>query len=150
MRSIPYLWSDAWLLLSVLLAAAPDGASLEGIISVGDGINHAIFSFHEIDGGLARLVAGGFVRLKRDRVFPTDDAIGLYARVSGGGGSLLTHLEAIRRKIGAPAWSASHDPTRADPAWSLRTLSQEDLVQAHTTYKRQFAAALRNLEKQGR
>src|SRR4051812_33500997 len=109
MTSIPYACSDPWLLLSILVAGAADGATLDGIISVGDAINHAVFTFHEIDGGLARLVAGGLVRIDGMRVFPTDEANRIYARVQRRQGSMLTQMDALRKKIGAPAWSTAHD-----------------------------------------
>lgn len=148
--SIPYLWSDAWLLLSAILAGSPAGATLEGIVSAGDAVNHAIFTFQELDGGLARLLAGSLVRIDGERVFPTDQATALYARVSKRGGSMLTQMERIGRQIGAPAWSTSHDPNKADSAWSLAHLSANDLKRAYTGYKRQFASAQRTLEKRGR
>jgi|SRR6185369_7278828 len=132
MTSIPYAWSDSWLLLSVLLAASTEGATLDGIISVGDAINHAIFTFHEIDGGLARLLAGGLVRIDGKHVFPTDAATRIYQQVRRG--SMLSQMEALGKKIGAPPASTAHDPNRADPAWSAVTFSKGDLERAYASY----------------
>lgn len=151
MTSIPYVWSDAWLLLSVLLAGSTGaGATLEDIVAAGDAINHAIFTFYEIDGGLARLLAGGLVRIHGERVSPTLGAVAIYDRVHESRGSLLTQMEGIGRKIGAPRWSASHDPNRGDPIWSSKRFSRADFKRAYSRYKRKFATALRKREQQGR
>jgi hypothetical protein len=40
-KSLEYNWSDAWLLLAMIYAG-PEGATLERIIEVADGINHAL------------------------------------------------------------------------------------------------------------
>lgn len=149
MTSIPYACSDAWLLLTILVAASADGATLDGIVSTGDAINHAVFTFHEIDGGLARLVAGGFVRVDNMRVFPTDEAKRIYDRVRRRKGSMLTQMDALRKKLGAPEWSTADDPNRADPAWSLAAFSVSELDRAYTNYQRQFSAALKRLEARG-
>ena len=60
---IKFNWSDAWLLLSVIYAGG-EGADLERIISVGDGIEHAIFNPDELESGLARLVSSGHIKEK--------------------------------------------------------------------------------------
>jgi len=146
---IPYRWSDAWLLLSIILAASAEGATLERIISIGDGINRAIFTFQELDGGLARLYAGGLVRLQDERVFPTESAQQLYERVSRRGGSMLGQMKKLQQKLGASEPSASDDPNHADPEWSLQFFSEADLRRAYAVYKAHFDAVLRKLEQQG-
>lgn len=51
--------ADAWVLLAVLYARAP--ADRDELVHVGDYINHAIFTPEELDGGLRRLCAAGYV-----------------------------------------------------------------------------------------
>jgi hypothetical protein len=52
-----FLWSDAWLLLSLIYAREP--ADRDHLRAVGDFINHAIFTDEELDSGLARLLQAG-------------------------------------------------------------------------------------------
>ncbi len=41
---IPFIWSDAWVLLSVGLAGRVRPATLTDVVAMGDAINHAILS----------------------------------------------------------------------------------------------------------
>ncbi|HZE96920.1 MAG TPA: hypothetical protein VE981_07830 [Planctomycetota bacterium] len=54
--------ADDWVLLAVLHAGGGKAAGLEAILSAGDWINHAIFNYGEVRGGLARLLRAGLVR----------------------------------------------------------------------------------------
>jgi hypothetical protein len=62
-KKIKSNWSDAWLLLAIIYAG-DEGANLERIIEVGDGIEHAIFNPEELESGLARLTSTGFINEK--------------------------------------------------------------------------------------
>ena len=59
-----YHWSDAWLLLAIVYASRTGDATLDKIIAAGDAINHAIFTPSELESGLARLLAGGYIERK--------------------------------------------------------------------------------------
>ena len=50
-----FVWTDAWLLLALLYSGFP--SDRKRIEVVGDGINHAIFTEQELNGGLKRLIA---------------------------------------------------------------------------------------------
>jgi hypothetical protein len=54
--------ADDWVLLSVVHAGRGGPADLRWIIACGDWINHAIFNYEEVRGGLSRLLRGGLVR----------------------------------------------------------------------------------------
>ena len=57
-----YLWSDAWLLQAIAVAASRDGsATLTEVLGAADAVNHAMPTDGELHGGLSRLTAGGFV-----------------------------------------------------------------------------------------
>ena len=56
-----YLWSDAWLLQSIVLASGDGPATLAQVIGAADAVNHALLTADELHGGLARLTTGGFV-----------------------------------------------------------------------------------------
>ena len=62
-----YLWSDAWLLQAIALAARERRATLAEVIASADAVNHALPTSDELHGGLSRLTAGGFVHEIEDR-----------------------------------------------------------------------------------
>jgi len=67
---MPWNWSDAWLLMSIV-TKDKKGTTLRDIISVGDYINHSIFSFDELKGGLEKLISIDYVVIKKDRFLTT-------------------------------------------------------------------------------
>ena len=81
-RDIPFVWSDAWLLLTIVLAGRERAASLQDVVGTGDAINHAIFTFDEIDGGTARLQQAGLIMVSEQHFRPTDTAVALFDGVS--------------------------------------------------------------------
>src|SRR5687767_13486263 len=66
-EAIPFVWSDAWLLHAILVAAKEDEATLEDVIGAADFLNHAILTFDEIDGGVARLSRAGLITAQNAR-----------------------------------------------------------------------------------
>jgi len=82
----PYVWSDAWLLLSIVLAASAESDSLARMVSIEMGSIAPFLRFKCWTAGFARLHAGGFVRLQGESVFPSASAMQLYERVSRRGG----------------------------------------------------------------
>ena len=69
--SISFNWSDAWVLLAIIIASKEGLATLATIIEAGDGINFAVFKPEELESGLARLTAGGYVEEKAGNFYPT-------------------------------------------------------------------------------
>ena len=90
-----YNWSDAWILLAIVYAG-DKGATLERIISVGDGINHAIFEPNELESGLARLTSGGFIKEKNGVFSATVKVKRAYSRTTTPRREILKELEDIR------------------------------------------------------
>ena len=66
MKSPQFTWSDAWLLLSVALAAERGRATLKDVIAAGDAVNHAIFTLAELRRGFAKFIAAGHVTACQD------------------------------------------------------------------------------------
>src|SRR5262245_43642899 len=64
---IPFAWTDAWLLLAILISIQDGEAPLDVVISAADGIQHAMLTFDEIDGGIARLSRAGLIEIKDKR-----------------------------------------------------------------------------------
>lgn len=97
-----YNWSDAWLLLSIIYASnSESGATLEKIIAAGDWINHAVFNEDELESGLARLTAGGFIKEKNKVFFATLKVRRAYTKTTSRGRAVSKELCDIEQFIGA-------------------------------------------------
>jgi len=109
-RNRKYNWSDAWLLLSIIYASdSENGAALEKIIAAGDWINHAVFNEDELESGLARLTAGGFIKEKNKVFSATLKVRRAYAKTTSRGRAVSKELSDIEQLIGA-ALPASAQP----------------------------------------
>lgn len=90
--------SDAWLLLALIYAGEP--ADRQRISRVGDGIQHALLTEEELDGGLQRLQAAGYVAEAEERYWPTPAVIVWYERISPNRARILKDLERVERFLG--------------------------------------------------
>jgi hypothetical protein len=54
-----FVWADAWVLLSLIYAQKP--ANRKRIVATGDYLNHAVMNSDELEGGLQRLQARGYI-----------------------------------------------------------------------------------------
>ena len=100
---IEYNWSDAWLLLAIIYAGS-GGATLERIIAAGDGINHAVFNPDELEGGLARLTSGGYIKEKSGVFSATDKVMRAYAKTTTPRRAIHKELEEMEKFIGAASY----------------------------------------------
>ena len=107
-KKIEYNWSDAWLLLAVIYAGN-EGADLERIIEVGDGIEHAIFNPDELESGLARLTSSGYIKEKDGVFHATPKVMSAYPESTSQRTYVHKDLERIEKLIGA-ASSSSDQP----------------------------------------
>jgi hypothetical protein len=128
---IPFTWADAWLLQAIAMAGRDGPAALADVIGAGDALNHAIFTFEELDGGLARLRAAGLIA--------TDD--GLHAapevreRIDAKSRGMWDERDMLRDLLGADEWSKRYDPRAKDPAWTAG-LERKDFEVAVAAYHR--------------
>jgi hypothetical protein len=96
--SIIYFNSDAWVLLAIIYANRSGHGTLDEVIAAGDSINVAIFLPNELEGGLARLTAGGYIT-ERDGTFaPTSKALA-YSRSSRHRRAMLKELKDVQRML---------------------------------------------------
>jgi hypothetical protein len=93
-----FVASDAWLLLALIYAGGP--ADRERIVRVGDGINHAIFTDEELEGGLRRLQAVGHVEGQAGRFQPTPAVLAWYEGASPKRARIEKDLERVERFLG--------------------------------------------------
>lgn len=144
--AVPFEWSDAWLLTSVLLASVERGvASLDEILEAGDMMNKAVFTFREIDGGLARLQASGYVVFEPPDVRPTAIARELITTMPWA--NVVELLERVRLRLGAPSAPVGRQAVPPDSSWSTGLLTPDDMRLADSTYRRRFSAELGRLRE---
>src|SRR5262245_18473008 len=95
-----FVWSDAWLLLSLIYARDP--ADRDHLRAVGDYINHAIFSDEELDGGLARLLQAGHAVTNEGRFAPGPWVLAWYTSITAGKSRTAVHkdLERVEKFLG--------------------------------------------------
>ena len=110
-------WSDAWLLLAVGSQLNLEETSLAELIARADSIQHAVPSFDEVDGGLARLSSAGLVRVSGGHVRLTPGGLALVSRTASPRRPLLDWQDELERAIKASPWSAEYTPdtARRDP-----------------------------------
>lgn len=122
---IKFNWSDAWLLLSVIYAGG-EGADLERIIAVGDGINHAIFNPDELESGFARLTSSGHIKEKNGIFVATLRVRRAFAKMSPKRSAIHKDLERVETLIGAAPSSAEQPNTNNQkyPGFSAAAYTQ--------------------------
>lgn len=106
-------WSDAWLLLAVGCQLSLEEIPLSVLITRADTIQHAVPSFEEVDGGLARLSIAGLVRVIDGCVALTPSGLELISRTATPRRALLQWQEELGRVLKASPWSADYAPATA-------------------------------------
>jgi len=96
----PFFWSDAWLLLSILLVSADGPADRDRITHAGDYINRAIFTDAEWSGGIERLRARGYVIEEGGLYRAGPSVVEWYAQACPGRLSLWKVLERLEGFLG--------------------------------------------------
>jgi hypothetical protein len=110
--TIQFTSADAWILLSIIYGSAESGgATLRDIIAVGDGINHAIFNYGEMDDGLSRLTEGGHVARDGDRFRVTDAVVTAYRGISQRVKAPFRQMDELQRFLGARPRITDYVPT---------------------------------------
>ena len=139
-ETIPFASSDGWLLHAILIAAKDGEATLEAIVAAADMINHAMLTFDELDGGLARLSRAGLVLVRGKSIRTTAAAAKIFA--TAGKFSIHKATEALRAQVGIPQPAPPFKPTPRDPNWSSGAFTLADLVEADTVYRRRLCPAM--------
>lgn len=93
-------WSDAWLLLSLILANANGPADRGQIVTAGDYINRAVFTDEEFSGGMGRLRARGHVIEEGGRFRPSPRVLEWYRDACPRRGSIHKELERVEDFLG--------------------------------------------------
>jgi hypothetical protein len=142
LSGIPFRWSDAWLLLSIAWASrgGTAAAALDEVIAAGDALNHAIFTFEEVDGGVARLSVADLIAVVDQRVQLTKAGKDLCDRMARP--TAWDALTSIAQELGVPE---PHDGNalHVDPSWTSKVFSEEQLGAAYERYRHHVRAAYR-------
>ena len=92
-------WSDAWVLLAVGCRLSLDEISLRELIATADGIQHAVLTFDELDGGLTRLSSTGLLAVSDAGVGLTPAGLVLLSRTAAPRKSLLEWQDDLERAL---------------------------------------------------
>jgi hypothetical protein len=111
-------------------------ASLDALIGTADWINHAVPLDEELQLGLNRLIAAGFISESEDRFRLTEAGEALHAKSQKRAG-LWKQFERLEVQFDVLA-----DPP--DPAWKPSHAALDD---ARAAYHKRMAAAIRSLPK---
>ena len=137
-ENLNYLWTDAWLLLSIIVADRGNGADLEGIIGAGDAINHAIFTAEEIQGGLHKLVRGGFVDEVRGRFKASNKTKEEYEKRICRKRYLLVQLHLLDKFIGVIQADKRDKLPRSDNKFKYPGLTKDRIHIAYEAYRKKM------------
>jgi hypothetical protein len=120
-------------------------ATLEDVVGTADMINHAMLTFEELDGGIARLTRAGLVTLVGKRLQLTTRALNLL------GGLVEMAPRAAEQRIRAalgvpePRWPPS--PTDVGSRMTSAAFTVEDLSRAEEVYRKKASAILTDMRR---
>lgn len=139
--------SDAWLLLSIILAAGNNAASLDEIVAAGDGINHAIFTEDEMESGLYRLRSGGYIEESNGSFRPSRATINKYKVIHATAKVVLKQMDLISDFIGAKPWEFGKAFPRPANKFRYPGFTKKKFAQAVRVYQRNAEKILRKLSQ---
>lgn len=146
---INFTWSDAWLLQAIASSSRNEPAPLKDVIAAGDGINHAVFTFVELQTGLAKLLAADLIRHEADRFSLSPAFAEEYAGLTAKRRTMHAVGEAIRKYLGATGWQPGSDPHRPDPDWAYPGLTQVQFDEAVDEYLQPSRRRRKKKKKKG-
>jgi hypothetical protein len=94
-QSTQFSPSDPWLLQAIGMAGRTSPASLRDIVAVGDYVNHAIFTWEEVQTGLPRLIAARLIEAEGKGFRLSQMFVHEYARLTANT-SVVFHGEALK------------------------------------------------------
>jgi hypothetical protein len=142
--------SDAWVLLAIIYASRSGPATLDKIIAAGDAINVAIFLPNELEGGLARLTAGGYITEHEGAFAPTEKALA-YSGSSRHRRAMLKELRDVQRMLASRSTEPPERRRHPTNRWTgarLRRLAK--YVNAQIRHRMKHAEAANRQRNRGR
>ena len=138
-----YLWSDAWLLQSIVLASSDAPATLAQVIGAADAVNHALLTDDELHGGLSRLTTGGVVVETNGRFAVTSlvpAATITTIRTSG----WQRGRQIAAKFLDAEEWTWQRNVRDPRNAVRYESLTAERIDEAEREYRRHFQKAMKD------
>src|SRR3989338_8909388 len=133
-----FRYADAWLLLSIIYASDKQAASLTEIIACGDFINHAIFTWEELQGGFFRLINSGYVIEQGDQYRVSVEIIDAYNKFAEKNKSAFKRIVFIRKKLNSPEWSEDYKPSTANEGIDYKRINKEVVENAYQKYRKSW------------
>lgn len=130
-----FLYSDSWLLLAIIYASKRNGADLPKIIAQGDFINHSIFTWQELQGGIFRLLNAGYIVENSQGYKPTEKIMIAYKKFLNKEHPVWKQLDFIRQQIDAPKWSEEYNPKLANERIIYSKINESSFKIAYEKYK---------------
>ena len=118
-----YQWSDAWILLAIIYAGKEEAATLSEVVGAADYIQHAIVTFQELEGALARLTKNQLIIDNDGRYSPSGKIITFYKSTTKPRRPVLKEQGDVQRFIGASSWSPTSSPQDANRGASYPPLT---------------------------
>lgn len=131
--SIKYKWSDAWILLAIVYASIEKEATLENVIKFADTIEHAILTFEELEGGLARLTMGSFIEEKESYFYPTERVFSILDGVSKIKSNMQDDLRQLEQFLKSSPWKPGYNP-KVSSKEKYPNLTKERYLEAVNKY----------------
>jgi hypothetical protein len=128
------IWSDAWFLLATIYAARESSAPLSEVIAAADYIQHAIFTFEETEGALARLTENGYLVFSAGNLSPSEKTNEFYRSITKSRRKALDEQKDLEKFIGATAWDPKFDLKLSNAGVVFHDLTPQlfdDAVQAY-------------------
>jgi hypothetical protein len=147
-NQIEFIWSDAWLLQAIALATEKTPASLKDVIATGDAINHAIFTYTELQTGLAKLLTAGYIEHEHDRFSLSPTFMEEYVRLSKTRG-IRGQQQAIEKYLLATPWQPGYDSNKLEQNWLYTSVTREDFDKAIQEYLGSFRTTQGRKKKNG-
>lgn len=100
-----FQWSDAWLFLAIGFAASHRRASLGEVITTADGLQHAVITRDELNGGIGRLKRAGYISYTQDGLTVTTLGRTLFLESARAATTHGKRQAEIERALSAVPWS---------------------------------------------
>lgn len=132
-----FQFADAWLLLAIIYASQKTRiASLTEIIAYGDFINHAIFTWQELQGGLFRLIKSGYIIESENGYKVSSKIFDSYKKFAKKNGSIFKQLGFIQQELSSPEWSEDYNPLTANKGVTYKKINKEVVEDAYQSYRK--------------
>ena len=131
-------WSEVWLLTSISFANQDVGVDLKGLISVGDYINHAIFSGPELRTGLAKLAFPGYIVERELHFFLAGRAREFWIEQGKSRMDLRKWQDAFSKFLSANPYQPGQPAVADDPEWQYPGITDQMVDSAYHEYMQGF------------